>query len=109
MVGQLYGKKALPDEARIYKTKSKNAQEAHEAVRPTSAAVTPERLAGKIDVDLLKLYTLIWKRTVASQMAPAVYDTVAVDLLPAKASTVAPTARHWSPGSWPCTSKARTM
>ena len=83
VVDQLYGNKALPDEARIYKTKSKNAQEAHEAVRPTSAAVTPERLAGKIETDLLKLYTLIWKRTVASQMAPAVYDTVAVDLIPA--------------------------
>jgi DNA topoisomerase I len=83
VVDQLYGKKALPDEARIYKTKSKNAQEAHEAVRPTSAAVTPERLASKIETDLLKLYTLIWKRTVASQMAPAVYDTVAVDMIPA--------------------------
>jgi len=83
VVGQLYGNKALPEEARIYKTKSKNAQEAHEAVRPTSAAVTPEKLAGKIEPDLHKLYSLIWKRTVASQMAPAVYDTVAVDLIPA--------------------------
>ncbi len=83
-VAQLYGPKGLPDTPRLYKTKSKNAQEAHEAVRPTSAAVTPERLAGKIDVDLLKLYTLIWKRTVACQMAPAVYDTVAVDLIPAQ-------------------------
>jgi len=87
IVGQLYGDKALPDAPRIYKTKAKNAQEAHEAVRPTSAATTPERLAGKIDTDLLKLYTLIWKRTVASQMAPAVYDTVAVDLIPGQQST----------------------
>lgn len=85
VVTQLYGNKALPDEARLYKTKSKNAQEAHEAVRPTSSAVTPERLAGKIDADLLKLYTLIWRRTVACQMAPAIYDTVAVDLVPANA------------------------
>ncbi|MGC3981593.1 MAG: DNA topoisomerase I [Steroidobacteraceae bacterium] len=82
-VTQLYGAKALPEEARAYKTKAKNAQEAHEAVRPTSAAVTPERLAGKIEPDLLKLYSLIWKRTVACQMAPAVYDTVAVDMIPA--------------------------
>jgi DNA topoisomerase I len=81
-VTQLYGAKALPDEARAYKTKSKNAQEAHEAIRPTSAAVTPERLVGKVEADLLKLYSLIWKRTMACQMAPAVYDTVAVDLIP---------------------------
>jgi DNA topoisomerase-1 len=66
----------------VYKTKSKNAQEAHEAIRPTSASVTPERLEGKIDPDQFKLYALIWKRAVASQMEAAVYDTVAVDLVP---------------------------
>jgi DNA topoisomerase-1 len=82
VVEQLYGPKALPEAPRVYKTKAKNAQEAHEAVRPTSAAVTPEILAGKIDADLLKLYSLIWKRTVACQMAHAVYDTVAVDFTP---------------------------
>lgn len=84
VVAHQYGQKCLPDAPRLYKAKSKNAQEAHEAVRPTSAALIPERLAGKIDADLLKLYTLIWKRTVASQMAHALYDTVAVDLVPAK-------------------------
>ncbi len=77
-----YGQESLPESPRVYKTKSKNAQEAHEAVRPTSAAITPERLEGKIDADQLKLYSLIWKRAVASQMEPAVYDTVAVDLVP---------------------------
>ncbi|AMN45612.1 DNA topoisomerase I [Steroidobacter denitrificans] len=82
VIGQLYGTESLPDAPRHYKTKSKNAQEAHEAVRPTSAALTPERLEGKIDADQFKLYSLIWKRAVASQMEPAVYDTVAVDLLP---------------------------
>ncbi|MES1196932.1 MAG: DNA topoisomerase, partial [Steroidobacter sp.] len=82
VIGQLYGTKALPEEARAYKTKSKNAQEAHEAIRPTSAAITPDRLHGKIEPDLLKLYTLIWKRTLASQMTHATYDTVAVDLNP---------------------------
>ena len=77
-----YGQESLPESPRVYKTKSKNAQEAHEAVRPTSAAITPERLEGKIDADQFKLYSLIWKRAVASQMEPAVYDTVAVDLVP---------------------------
>jgi DNA topoisomerase I len=80
VIGRLYGKAALPDSPRMYKTKSKNAQEAHEAVRPTSAARTPEQLAGKIDADEHKLYTLIWRRAVASQMEAAVFDTVAIDL-----------------------------
>jgi DNA topoisomerase I len=82
VIERMYGKESLPDAPRMYKTKSKNAQEAHEAIRPTSASVTPERLEGKIDPDQLKLYSLIWKRAVASQMEPAVYDTVAVDLVP---------------------------
>lgn len=84
VIEHTYGKDSLPDAPRVYKTKSKNAQEAHEAVRPTSAAVTPERLEGKIDADQFKLYSLIWKRAVASQMEPAVYDTVAIDLVPGK-------------------------
>ncbi|WP_116807666.1 DNA topoisomerase I [Steroidobacter cummioxidans] len=82
VIGNMYGAEALPESPRHYKTKSKNAQEAHEAIRPTSAAITPERLAGKIDNDQFKLYSLIWKRAVASQMEAAVYDTVAVDLVP---------------------------
>jgi len=82
VIGNMYGAEALPESPRTYKTKSKNAQEAHEAIRPTSAAITPERLAGKIDNDQFKLYSLIWKRAVASQMEAAVYDTVAVDLVP---------------------------
>src|SRR5512139_1756038 len=79
-IGRLYGAEALPDSPRMYKTKSKNAQEAHEAIRPTSAARTPEQLAGKLDPDQHKLYTLVWRRAVASQMEAAVFDTVAVDL-----------------------------
>ncbi|MGH8189580.1 MAG: type I DNA topoisomerase, partial [Steroidobacteraceae bacterium] len=82
MIARTFGQEALPDTPRVYKTKSKNAQEAHEAIRPTSASVTPERLEGHIDSDQLKLYSLIWKRALASQMEPAVYDTVAVDLVP---------------------------
>ena len=79
-IAQLYGPESVPDAPRTYRTKSKNAQEAHEAVRPTSAARTPEQLAGKIDGDEHRLYTLIWRRAVASQMEAAVFDTVAVDL-----------------------------
>jgi DNA topoisomerase-1 len=81
-----YGKEAVSEEPRIYKTKSRNAQEAHEAIRPTSAAVLPSRLDGKIDPDQFKLYSLIWKRAVASQMSHALYDTVAVDMVPSTQS-----------------------
>jgi|KBSSwiStaDraftv2_1062776.scaffolds.fasta_scaffold05341_8 DNA topoisomerase-1 len=77
----LYGKDEVADEPRIYKTKSKNAQEAHEAIRPTSARITPAQVEGKVDGDLYRLYSLIWKRAVASQMSHAVFDTVAVDML----------------------------
>src|SRR5580693_3839791 len=78
---RLYGKDEVADEPRIYKTKSKNAQEAHEAIRPTSAAITPADVEGKIEDDLYRLYALIWKRAVASQMSHALFDTVAVDML----------------------------
>jgi DNA topoisomerase I len=81
VAGRLYGQGEVAEEPRIYKTKSKNAQEAHEAIRPTSAAITPADVEGKIDGDLYRLYALIWKRAVASQMAQAVFDTVAVDML----------------------------
>jgi DNA topoisomerase-1 len=79
-IARLYGPDSLPDAPRTYKTKSKNAQEAHEAVRPTAAARIPEQLAGRLDADEHKLYTLVWRRAVASQMEAAVFDTVAVDL-----------------------------
>ena len=81
VAGRLYGAAEVAEEPRVYKTKSKNAQEAHEAIRPTSAAITPADVEGKIEGDLYRLYALIWKRAVASQMAPAVFDTVAVDML----------------------------
>ena len=79
-ITQLYGNEGLHDDVRRFENKSKNAQEAHEGIRPTSAARTPAELEGKIDADQLKLYGLIWKRTLASQMAVALYDTVAVDM-----------------------------
>jgi len=78
---RLYGAEAVAEEPRIYKTKSKNAQEAHEAIRPTSASIVPADIEGKLDGDLYRLYALIWRRAVASQMSHAVFDTVAVDLL----------------------------
>ncbi len=81
VIVQLYGQDGLAEEPRIYRTKSKNAQEAHEAIRPTAASILPADLERKIDADQYRLYSLIWKRTVACQMAPAVFDTVAVDLL----------------------------
>jgi DNA topoisomerase-1 len=81
VAGRLYGSGEVAEEPRVYKTKSKNAQEAHEAIRPTSAAITPADVEGKVEGDLYRLYALIWKRAVASQMAPAVFDTVAVDML----------------------------
>jgi DNA topoisomerase-1 len=80
-IERLYGKEAVAEEIRVYKTKSKNAQEAHEAIRPTSAAVVPADIEKYLDADQYKLYALIWKRAVACQMAPAVFDTVAIDML----------------------------
>jgi DNA topoisomerase-1 len=81
VAARLYGKDEVAEEPRIYKTKSKNAQEAHEAIRPTAASVTPADVEGKIEEDLYRLYALIWRRAVASQMSHALFDTVAVDLL----------------------------
>jgi DNA topoisomerase I len=80
VIAERYGKENLPDEPRIYKTKARNAQEAHEAIRPTSAARTPDDIKRYLDNNQFQLYELIWKRTVASQMVPAVYDTVGLDL-----------------------------
>ena len=81
VIKQLYGDAGLSEEPRIFKTKSKNAQEAHEAIRPTAASVLPNDIEGKLDADQFKLYSLIWKRTVACQMAPAIFDTVTVEML----------------------------
>lgn len=80
VIAERYGPENVPETPREFKTKTKNAQEAHEAIRPTSAARTPESLEGKLDKEQLRLYTLIWQRTMASQMASAVYDTVTLEL-----------------------------
>ncbi len=80
VIAARYGNDHLPEHPRVYKTKSKNAQEAHEAIRPTSAARAPEEIRGKLTNEQRKLYELIWKRTVACQMEQAVFDTVTADL-----------------------------
>jgi DNA topoisomerase-1 len=81
VIVKLYGKDSVSEEVRVYKTKSKNAQEAHEAIRPTSASIVPADIEGKLDADQFRLYSLIWKRAVACQMSHALFDTVAVDML----------------------------
>jgi DNA topoisomerase I len=80
VIARDYGTSSLPDKPNIYTTKSKNAQEAHEAVRPTSALRTPAQVARFLTDDERRLYELIWKRAVASQMIPATLNTVSVDL-----------------------------
>lgn len=81
-IGATYGADAVPAQPRSYANKQKNAQEAHEAIRPTSASTTPDKLKGKIDDDMWRLYDLIWKRTVASQMVNALFEQVTVSLKP---------------------------
>jgi DNA topoisomerase I len=81
VIVQLYGAPGLAEEPRTYRTKSKNAQEAHEAIRPTAASILPGDIEKRLEPDQYRLYSLIWKRTVACQMAPAIFDTVAVDML----------------------------
>lgn len=75
-----FGAQYLPDTPRVYKTKAKNAQEAHEAIRPTDLFRRPAQMRQVLDEDQFRLYELIWKRTVASSMENAVLDQVAVDI-----------------------------
>jgi DNA topoisomerase-1 len=74
-----FGDEFVPEKPNFYKTKSKNAQEAHEAIRPTSACDAPDTLKKRLQGDQARLYELIWKRAVASQMVPARVDMVAVE------------------------------
>jgi DNA topoisomerase-1 len=75
-----YGKDYLPDSPRVYSKVAKNAQEAHEAIRPTDVSRLPSKVARYLEPDALRLYTLIWQRTIASQMESAVLDQVSVDI-----------------------------
>ncbi len=78
-IGKQFGQPYLPEAPRAYKTKAKNAQEAHEAIRPTEITRTPDSL-GSVESDMRRLYELIWKRMVASQMESALYDQLVVDI-----------------------------
>lgn len=88
-IAERYGSDNLPDQPRIYKTSAKNAQEAHEGIRPTDVTRTPESLRAHLSEEQYRVYDLIWKRTVACQMVPAVFNMVAIDLLPLKEPAVA--------------------
>ncbi|MGQ0677894.1 MAG: type I DNA topoisomerase, partial [Rhodospirillales bacterium] len=79
-IGADYGREYLPEQPRVYKSTAKNAQEAHEAVRPTSFGLRPQEIARHLDPDQLRLYELIWKRALASEMESATLDQVAVDI-----------------------------
>ena len=70
----------LPSTQPTYKSKTKNAQESHEAIRPTSIARTPDSVRNHLTADQARLYEMIWKRTLACQMAPARFDTVSLDI-----------------------------
>lgn len=80
LIGQKYGPDYVPEKPNFYKTRTKGAQEAHEAIRPTSAMRQPERLRTVLNRDQYRLYDLIWKRFVASQMAAAIFDSTTVDI-----------------------------
>ncbi|MEZ7135876.1 type I DNA topoisomerase [Komagataeibacter sp. SM21] len=79
-IGHSFGDQYVPEKARIYSTKAKNAQEAHEAIRPTDVRRTPADMARYLSPEQRKLYELVWKRSVASQMQSAELDQVAVDI-----------------------------
>lgn len=79
-ISETYGKTYAVEKSRVYKTKSKGAQEAHEAIRPTEAGRTPESVADYLDANLLKLYRLIWQRAVATQMQNAKLLSTSVDI-----------------------------
>ena len=81
-----FGGNYVPEKARVYKTKAKNAQEAHEAIRPTSFARSPDKIKG-LDQDQHRLYELIWKRAIASQMESARLENTTIDLLSADKKT----------------------
>src|SRR5215468_4757187 len=80
LIGGEFGSRYLPDQPRVYRSPAKNAQEAHEAIRPTDLNRKPTDVVRYLDQDQRRLYELIWKRTVASQMASALLEQVAVDI-----------------------------
>jgi DNA topoisomerase-1 len=87
-VGQAFGARYLPGAPREYTSRAKNAQEAHEAIRPTDVSRTPDDAAGSLNSDQRRLYELVWKRAVASQMQSAELDQVAVDVIDGRGQTL---------------------
>ena len=79
-IRRIYGAENLPEKPQVYKNRSKNAQEAHEAIRPTSTKNVPEKIRTYLDRDQFRLYELIWNRSLACQMIHATYDTVSADI-----------------------------
>ncbi|MCB0212333.1 MAG: type I DNA topoisomerase, partial [Anaerolineae bacterium] len=94
-ISDRYGPEFIPEEPPIYKTKSKGAQEAHEAIRPTLVQREPEKIKNYLSRDQLRLYTLIWQRFVSSQMERAIYDTVSVTI------GAGPSATPPADNAWP--------
>lgn len=80
VIGEDYGENYVPESPRVYKTKAKNAQEAHEAIRPTELTRRPKMVAKYLEKDALALYQLIWQRTIASQMEAAVMERTSADI-----------------------------
>jgi DNA topoisomerase-1 len=89
-IGKQHGNAYVPKKPPVYKTRAKGAQEAHEAIRPTNVQRTPEAMKPFLDRPQLQLYTLIWQRFVASQMSPAVYDTLRIDVRAGRTATDMP-------------------
>jgi DNA topoisomerase-1 len=85
LIGEKYGPEYVPAEPNVFKSK-KAAQDAHEAIRPTSLEWTPERVQPFVDADMFRLYELIWRRFLACQMAPAVYDQTSIDIAAGRAA-----------------------
>lgn len=80
LIAEQYGPEYVPPEPNVYKSRAKNAQEAHEAIRPTSSRRAPEDVKAYLSREQYRLYELIWRRFMASQMTPAIYDTLAVEV-----------------------------
>ncbi len=93
-ISQNYGSEMMPEEPPVYKAKNKRAQEAHEAVRPTSVWREPGQIKSHLSRDQMRLYTLIWQRFVSSQMAQAIYDTMSITV------GASPTASPSADGIW---------
>ncbi|WP_323130695.1 DNA topoisomerase, partial [Sinorhizobium medicae] len=80
-IGSQFGERYLPEKPRFYSTKAKNAQEAHEAIRPTDFNRTPDQVRRFLDGDMLRLYDLVWKRGIASQMASAEIERTTAEIV----------------------------